>query len=228
MVIPFKISNIPEIAPISKIELENRSSKSPICFELNFRKVALPDLNEFKVTPKQQLSTGDEIEIDKNLSARVGVLTIEDKIKLFRNIEEGFALTLPLTVRNTDYNAHWMKKCFFLVQLEDGRLFTGPISRISPIKALSTGLYKIEAYLPFKKRLGDAISVPHMLLLYKESLDPHKFPFYRFMPISDELKSRCLKIKNSYLLKENSELFPATVSSPAHRRNEKEELKAMR
>jgi len=200
-VMPVKVSNMPEIAPISKIELENISSKPSICFELNFRKVALPDLNEFKITPKQRLSTGDEIEIDKNLSACVGVLTIEDRMKLSRNREEeGFAFTLPFTVTNKDYNAHWMKKCFFLVQLEDGRLFAGPISRISPIKALSTDVYKIEAYLSFKRNLEDAISAPYMLLLYKESLDPHDFPFYRFIPISAELKSQCLKIKNSYLL----------------------------
>ena len=192
-----EIRKIPEIAPIAKIEIEN--------FDLDFKKPKLPDLG-FEIKPEQLLSPGEEIQMDKHLSFQVGNLLVKDEFPGSFGREKEFDITLPLMVRNNDYNARSMAKLVIGALLEDGR-FIPPSTRGwegPEIQALSTENYNIRICIGFEKDLGGVISIPHLLLLYKYPFPTTGYQFYRFVPISPELKHRCLEIKNSHLVLESA------------------------
>lgn len=211
-----EISKIPEIAPIAKIQIEN--------FDLDFKKPKFPTLG-FEIKPEQLLSPGEQIQMDKHLSFRVGNLLVKDEFPGSFGREKGFDITLPLMVRNDDYNAHSMVKLVIGVLLEDGR-FIPPRTRgwEGPgIQALSTENYNIRICIGFEKDLGGVISVPHLLLLYKYPFPIPGYQFYQFVPIFPEVKHRCLAIKNSYLLSEKLKAQELNQQSPIQTQKGKKE-----
>jgi len=205
-VIPIEITRISSIAPVSKIEIErdfwnwlDKGDKpKKVCFELDFANPTFPNL-EFKITPEQLLLPGDEVRLNKDISFRVGNLMLQDEFTDTPDVEKRFVFTLPLIVRNDDYNAHTMNRYALAAQFEDGRFITsdkkgwqGP-----KIQAQSTYTYNVKVYIGFKKDLEGIVSLPHRLILYTCNSPTAGYRFYRFVPISPELKRQCVEIKNT-------------------------------
>lgn len=214
-VMPIEIST-PEIVPIARIVLIQDAGTRPdeAMFDLDFKQPQFPDVN-FEVKPEQLLSPGDNVVIDKDISFQVGNFLLQDSFQWGQAQEKGFAITLPLTVKNSDYNTHNMPGLTLRVLLEDGR-FIAPtgigIGGGGAILASSTEILNLKAVVGFKAHMGNRMSLPHMLLMYRCS-PTMGCRFYYFIQIPSELKQRCREIKDSFLVSQDAKSEKANQRS---------------
>lgn len=208
-IFPVKISKIPEIAPISRIEIENRPNLREK-FELNFRKPVFPNL-DFEVKPGQILVPGKKIQINKNVSFFANDLMIKD---FTRENEYGFYFYLSLEFKNADYNPRQTRNYYLAVQLKDGSLLYGSsYSGVRKIEALSTKERQIRMDIS-KDLLEKENAVPRMFFFY-EITDQRTNLFRRLIPVSAELKQEYLEKRRLYLAQKNKKTDSQVASSQA-------------
>ncbi len=133
---------MPPGAPISKVELERkrygRLLEQPVTqrFPMGIADATAPDF-EFDIPSQLSLSEGSSIEEDRDVSVKIGHLTV---LNTYTTREygwygpektmKGLSLLLPIEATNVDYNPHKATVPQLSVQFEDGEVIRKSDDRV--------------------------------------------------------------------------------------------------
>lgn len=208
---PVKV-RLARIAPIARMEIvrELRAgifrSLDPrtVRRSLNFEAPQFPEL-DFDVPVEHTLSPGQVLTLGRDLSARIGDVSVKGEFSQ-RHPEYGrqcgYAITLPVTVKNLDYNEHSFTSFGIAVQLDSGMVtelppghdHALPVPAQQEIRAESSALIALATTL----RRGSALPQPLRLLVYQGAR------FRGCIPLVTNIRARCREIAHTYSLLEHA------------------------
>ena len=150
---------IPQIAPISKIEVYPRNADWDKRFKLDFKNACSPDL-DFKIDPRNLIVPRQELFRTKDLLVTFESMRTSEKIE-----KDGkyISVNILMNGKNLDYNPHHFTSDTFFLQLSSGR-----------VVKLGSHIHKMEALSertlenPFRLKVGEREKAKIVIVYFKD------------------------------------------------------------
>ena len=208
---------MPPSAPISKVELECTHHRGMFeqsvtqRFPLRITNATAPNF-EFDIPSRLLLSEGSNIEAGRDVSVKIGHLTVQNSYSIKENngygplkTMRGLSLLLPIEATNVDYNQHTATVPHLSVQFENGEVIQNSNERVIqsaqlqdnpnfwsgsqnfeiPAKSVRTLTLRIDIAERMNAETG--LNVRRILLYGKDG-------FQGFVRISDDIRQRIATI----------------------------------